>query len=175
MLPVPGAPEFRSHRESNKPEGEIVKRLQGSKIDGRRRRLSRTSILFASLLLLMTSILAIGPSGTAEARSVFVTADTGVYAITPQWWGWCPKGGGGLARWNKVTSVSYNNHTTGDNVIRDRGDDIVWMRVKKGRTNSVTVSVTCRFSHPQGMNYSIKPTKERQAWFFGFPSGTWSN
>jgi hypothetical protein len=95
-------------------------------------------------------------------------ANSGVYAVAPQWGGFCP-GYGNYATW-----VYYINFTTG-NQWGDSGDDIVWMRVVNGRPNLVHIGVQCRWSTPIGADAWITPTRYGQAWWFSVWGQTWHN
>jgi hypothetical protein len=98
----------------------------------------------------------------APAPASAATANAGVYAVAPSS-SWCP---GWL---NKVTRVQWSNFTTGG-TGGDSGDDIVWMPVRTGITNSVNISVTCSRTYPRGMNFSIRPSRNGQTFWF-YPSG----
>jgi len=88
-----------------------------------------------------------------------VTANANVYGVTPQWGGWCT---GPL---NKVTRVKWANHTLGKSG-GDSGDDVVYFPVRKGVANSITMGVTCKYATPTGMNFSIKPSRNKQTFWF---------
>ena len=62
-------------------------------------------------------------------------------------------------------AVLYSNYTTGDNG-GDSGDDIVWIPVRNGENNSVQVNVSCKWSTPIGMSFTIKPTRRGQTFWF---------
>lgn len=117
---------------------------------------------FAALLLL-PALLAVLPASPASA----VPANANVYAVTPQWGGWC------LGWGNRITRVTWVNHTTGGSG-GDSGDDIVWMPVRTRYSNSVTMAVNCSRSTPIGMNYTIQPSRNGQTFWFRL-NGTYSN
>jgi hypothetical protein len=121
-----------------------------------------TAILMSCAVLASTLLLA-APASAA-------TANSGIYGVVPEWGGWCPDAG---RLNNYATSVKYNNHTVGRNG-GDSGDDIVWVPVRNGIRNSITMSVTCRWSTPIGMNFSIIPKRHGQTFWFRL-NGTFSN
>jgi hypothetical protein len=138
---------------------------QGEKVPATRASHRRRTGLavFAGVLLALTTM------AMTAAPAAAVTSNAGIYAITPQWGGWCPKGTG-VARYNKVTHVRYVNHTTGDQ-WGDSGDDIVWARVRLNQNNSITMAVQCRWSMPQGTNFTIRPTRNGQSFWFSAVGG----
>jgi hypothetical protein len=120
------------------------------------------------LVMLAVGIAAAAVAFSSAQNASAASANSGVYAVAPQWWGWC------LGWGNYVTYVHYINFTTGQQ-YGDWGDDIVWMPVANGQWNSVQIAVQCRWSMPQGWNYSILPTRYGQTWWFGYPGGTYHN
>lgn len=105
--------------------------------------------------LTSVGLLSVWPLTPASA----VTANAGVYAVAPQWGGWC------VGPLNKVTYVQWANHTVGK-TGGDSGDDIAWMPVRTGRNNSVAIAVKCKYATPQGMSYMIKPSRNKQTYWF---------
>lgn len=95
-----------------------------------------------------------------------ISANAGVYAVAPSA-SWCP------GWYNKITWVQWANHTTGG-TAGNGGDDIVWMPVRTGYTNSVTISVQCSRSTPRGMNFSIRPSRNGQT-FWVYPAGNYGS
>lgn len=122
----------------------------------------RTAIprIFLSLALVL-GFAAIGPAGPATA------ATASVYLVTPKWWGWCPGSG------NSVTRVNYV--VAGVSQGGDSGDDVVYARVNLNVNNTVIMAVTCRFNTPQGSSAVIRPTRNGQTFFMGFPDGSWTS
>jgi hypothetical protein len=127
-------------------------------------RLLRISAIAAGLTMVLA---------TMSIPASAATANAGVYGIAPQSAGWCPKGPG-LLKTNKVTEVWYVNHTTGKQG-RDGGDDIIWIPVRTGTSNSISFGVRCRWNTPQGSNYTIRPSRNKQSWWFTYPAGARSN
>jgi hypothetical protein len=121
----------------------------------------------AAFVLVVTATPATHAARNGAIRST-ATANSGVYAVMPTWWGWCPGWG------NYATYAYYINFTTGTQ-YGDWGDDIVWMRVANNQWNSLQVGVQCRWSPPQGWNFSIFPTRYGQTFWFGYPGGTYHN
>lgn len=102
----------------------------------------------------------------APAPAVAAGTNGGIYAVAPTK-SWCPG-------WrNKVTHVQWSNHTYGG-TGGDGGDDIVWMPVRTGSTQSVNISVRCKYSTPIGMNFTIKPTRTKQTFWF-YPDGRFTS
>lgn len=112
--------------------------------------LTRVAVVLCSLVTTATTVAAPASAGSSNA---------GVYAVASRSDGWCP---GPL---NKVTWVQWANHTTGG-TAGDGGDDIVWMPVRTGVKNSVTISVKCKYSTPIGMNFTITPARNKQTFWF---------
>lgn len=111
------------------------------------------------------ALMALGP---AMAAPPAFAADGGIYAVTPDWGGWkCP------GVYNNLAFVYFANHTMGKNG-GDGGDDIVWMPVRLGQNNSVTMSAKCTFSTFAAVNYVIKPTRNKQTFWFR-ANGTFKN
>ena len=88
-----------------------------------------------------------------------VKANAHVYAVAPQWGGWC------VGPLNKVKWVQWTNNTTGG-TGGDGGDDIAWMPIKTGVKNNVVIAVKCKYATPSGMSYIIKPTRNKQTFWF---------
>jgi hypothetical protein len=77
--------------------------------------------------------------------------------------------------WRNYATYAYSiNFTTGTQ-SGDWGDDIVWLRVANNQWNSIQVGVQCRYSTPQGRNFSIYPTRYGETFWFGYPGGTSHN
>jgi hypothetical protein len=115
--------------------------------------------LMGTLAVLLTCALMSVINATPAAA---ISANANVYAVAPSA-NWCP---GWL---NKVTWVQWANHTTGG-TSGDGGDDVVWMPVRTGYSNSVTISVRCKYSTPIGMNFTIRPSRNGQTFWF-YPNG----
>lgn len=123
--------------------------------------MTRRAVTLAVVLALATPLVLVSSASAS-------TANSGVYAIAPKSAGWCQG-------WNNyVTYVHYVNYTTGDQ-YGDYGDDIVWMRVRNYSSNSVNISVQCRWTTPVGLNYTIYPTRYGQSWWFSLSGGSWHN
>lgn len=90
-----------------------------------------------------------------------------VYLVTPRWWGWCP------GKSNAVKRVDYvvDNVSSGG----DSGDDIVYAKVRLNQNNTVTMAVQCTKTLPQGSQETIKPTRNKQTFWMGYPSGAYGN
>ena len=112
-----------------------------------------------------------GLSAVLASPASAAPANSGIYGVAPKWGGYCPDAG---RLKNYATRVFYNNHTTGNNG-GDAGDDIVWIPVRNGENNSVTVSVTCKWSTPIGMNFTIRPARNGQTFWFSLTGEYWKN
>ncbi len=124
--------------------------------------------LVAIALLTLAGTLGLGLSVPAANA---ISSNAGIYAVAPEWGGFCPDVRGLN---NYATYVHYVNYTTGDRG-GDSGDDIVWMRVRLGVNNSVQVNVQCRWSTPIGMSYNIVPSRNGQTYWFSIGGSTWRN
>jgi hypothetical protein len=123
----------------------------------------RKRVVVLAALVAVIGAVALLPSG-ASART---TSYGYVYLVTPHWWGWCP----GISNW--VTWVGWVDGVMSSG--GDGGDDIVYARVNLNTWNTVVMAVQCAKTLPQGMTYSIYPTRNGQAFYFGYPAGVWHN
>jgi hypothetical protein len=124
------------------------------------------------------ALMAIGIACAALAATLLLAApasantpNAGVYGVAPEWAGWCPDAG---RLNNYATRVNYHNHTVGRNG-GDGGDDIVWIPVRTGVRNSITISVTCKWSTPIGQNFLVTPNRNGQAFWFRLAGSFTSN
>jgi hypothetical protein len=127
---------------------------------------SRKAVAFVVALLAACSTVfaSVPPAAAASANS-------GIYGVAPEWGGFCRDAGGYN---NYATSVTYVNYTTGHRG-GDSGDDIVWIPVRNRVRNTVQINVTCRWSTPIGMSYTITPTRYGQTFWFATWGQVWSN
>jgi hypothetical protein len=114
-----------------------------------------------ALVLSVLGVLAASPSVGAKATS------SGVYIVTPQWWGWCPHNGvHAVYGWNLTNGASAG----------DAGDDIIWLGVNLNQPNEISVQVECNGGLWSTATYTwIRPTRNGQSWFIGTNAGTWHN
>jgi hypothetical protein len=141
---------------------ELIKHRTRDRRSGRNGRV--VPLLVALLAACSTVFVAVTPAVAASANS-------GIYGVAPEWGGFC-RDAGRLN--NYATSVTYVNFTTGDRG-GDSGDDVVWIRVRNGVRNSVQINVTCRWSTPIGMSYTITPRRYGQTFWFSTWGQYWSN
>jgi hypothetical protein len=131
----------------------------------RRRRAWRPSL--AATAFVAVALAANALAGTAAAA----TANGGIYVVTPAWWGHCANSGG-------VAGLATVNSYVGHSNPGDWGDDVAWMPVRLGTSQSVQIRVACkRFGFVTGasISASIRPTRHGQTFYFGPDSRFWSN
>jgi hypothetical protein len=118
------------------------------------------------------SILALALLGAVGATSAqAASANGGIYAVTPSWWGNCTNFGG-------VAGLATVNSYVGHSNPGDFGDDIAWVPVRLNTWQSIQIKVACkRFGWAVGSSISatILPTRNGQAFYFGADSNYWSN
>lgn len=86
--------------------------------------------------------------------------------VTPDWGGWqCPSPTVMGTKPNHLAGVLFANHTLAKNG-GDSGDDIVWIPVAMGRDNHITMSAKCTFGTFMTQNYVIRPTHNKQTFWF---------
>lgn len=117
-------------------------------------------------LKMLIAVLAVG-LGSFMATPPADAATGYVYLVVPKWWGWCP-GSSNYATW--VGYVNSNVSSGGDS-----GDDIVYARVNLNQPNTITMAVHCRRTLPQGSQATIRPTRNNQTFWMGYPSGAYGN
>lgn len=123
-----------------------------------------TSALCAAALagpLLLSGAFLQSPGSAADAA---VKPDASVWVIAKKSDGWC------AGYRNYITEMRYVNFTTGKSG-GDSGDDIVYVPVKKGTNNLINISVKCKWTTPQGMNFNIKPVRHQESWFVRIDGG----
>ena len=92
-----------------------------------------------------------------------------VYGVTPAWGGWqCP------GKFNNVAWVGYANHTSGKNG-GDSGDDIVYIPVTLNANNHVTMTIRCSFGTHLAQNFVVRPTRNKQTFWFRLDGSTTKN
>lgn len=96
-------------------------------------------------------------------------ANGGIYGVVPTWGGWQCQG-----KFNNVAWVGYFNHSSGSNG-GDSGDDIVWIPVNLKRDNTITMTIRCSFGTHLAMNYVIRPTRNKQSFFFNLNGSVTKN
>lgn len=119
--------------------------------------------LLTALALTATAAVVVPPAPAAQA--IYGQ----VYIVAPTWWGFCPGKG------NSVTQVVANNITTGDRAVSAPGKDTVFLRIDFERANKVVLAVSCKWNTPQGSTNTIRPKYHKQTFFFGYPSGYYTN
>ena|SRR2546421_13025412 len=124
----------------------------------------RRGLVLLALVASLSSVTAISAAMPAKAA----TANSGIYVVMPSWWGWC-------AGYGNYATYAYSINFTSGTQHSDWGDDIVWMPVVNNQWNSIQVGVQCRWSMPQGWNFSIYPTRYGETYWFGYPGGTYHN
>lgn len=118
--------------------------------------------MLGAILLALSSTVA-----SIAIASERVAAGSGVYVVTPTWWGWCSG--------SSVTGVYWFNQTTGGSG-GDTGDDIGWIPVNLNSSNELTLTVKCANPQRNGGTYTfIKPTRNGQTWYIGSTGGTSHN
>lgn len=123
----------------------------------------------AALLLTMCAAALGGTIMTSTANGA--TANGGIYAITPGWWGHCTYSGG-------VWGLATVNSLVGHSNAGDYGDDKAWIPVRLNTSQSVQIRVACKrygFATGASISATIRPTRNGQSFFFGPDSSFWSN
>ena len=108
-------------------------------------------------------LIATVPPATSSA------ANGGIYGVVPSWGGWQCQG-----KFNSVAFVSYFNHSSGSNG-GDAGDDIVWIPVNLNANNHITMSIRCSFGTHLAQNYVIRPTRNKQTFWFNLNGNVTNN
>lgn len=134
-------------------------------LESRMRTGRRLAIVLAPFL---AAVLAVAPSGqTAPATSV-----GWVYVSAPTWLGNCPRGG--LVRFLHVSNWGPSVIT----YAADGGDDIVYLKVALGESNTLVVAPVCyngTKSWPGASStHTIRPKRTKQTFWLG-PLGQRSN
>jgi len=123
-------------------------------------------------MMLALVLLAASVSGVLATGATPASAASGVYIVTPKWWGWCPNIRGIT---NRVTFVSVTNTATGYSQT-DYGDDIGWTTVALNRSNTVRVNVGCSLGHGStGTEVRITPRRNGQTFWVSPTGGSYGN
>lgn len=116
-------------------------------------------------------VAAVASIGLAAAPAHAVTANGGIYVVTPAWWGHCANFGG-------VAGLATVNSYVGHSNAGDYGDDIAWVPVRLRTSQSIQVRVACKrygFAAGASMSVTITPARHGQSFFIGPDSRYWSN
>lgn len=148
-----------SHRpfrnRSGSPSAERDKRGKGKR--------ATLGVLVVVIATVMTAVL---PAAAPAAPARSSAAVGYVYLVTPKWWGWCP--------YSSITYVGWFN--AGVSQGGDGGNDIVYAKVLLKQDNRITMQVSCSRSMPMGnVVTTIRPNRNGQTFWFGYPAGVWSN